>query len=161
MANHPHCQAYTASSPGRGRYPQWTNLAAMGTSRAFHAATELGGKVYVCGGQGSQTGPIGSYGDPHAKARQAEALATCEALDVEMGRWTEIAHLPGVRTMHAGARAPPIPACPPAITCRRNASLRGARQPRLQRGGCLPSVAARASSRREQRFHRWDRPSRA
>ena len=31
-------------------------------------------KVYVLGGQGSQTGPVGAYGDPHAKSRQALVL---------------------------------------------------------------------------------------
>ncbi|KAJ1480761.1 hypothetical protein T484DRAFT_1955991 [Baffinella frigidus] len=96
------CEAYSPSSP---RFPVWTNLAAMGTSRAFHAAAAERDKVYVLGGQGSQTGPVGAYGDPHAKSRQAQALATCEVLDLERGEWCVIGDMPSVRTMHAGATA--------------------------------------------------------
>eukprot|EP00282_Hemiselmis_andersenii_P046210 CAMPEP_0172078834 /NCGR_PEP_ID=MMETSP1043-20130122/17842_1 /TAXON_ID=464988 /ORGANISM="Hemiselmis andersenii, Strain CCMP441" /LENGTH=112 /DNA_ID=CAMNT_0012739959 /DNA_START=274 /DNA_END=608 /DNA_ORIENTATION=+ len=56
------CEIYTASTPGQGRYPVWTETGAMMSTRAFHGAASIRRSAYVFGGQGSITGPPGPYG---------------------------------------------------------------------------------------------------
>ena len=116
------CEIYTASTPGTGRFPGWTLLPAMETTRAFHGAGAIRRKVFAFGGQGSKSGPAGAYGTGSLaeRARTASVTSSLEILDLEGGIWVEDA-LPTARTMVTG---------------------------RAAASACFASVGARASSRR-------------
>eukprot|EP00960_Hanusia_phi_P043032 755833-Hanusia_phi.AAC.1 len=95
------CEVYSASTPGHGRFPQWTWLPSLSASRAFHAATTVRGRVLVFAGQGSRTGTPGGYGE--APVREAMVLSSSEVMDEEMSSWSLGPELPSPRTMVAGA----------------------------------------------------------
>ena len=99
------CEIYTASTPGTGRFPGWTLLPAMETTRAFHGAGAIRRKVFAFGGQGSKSGPAGAYGTGSLaeRARTASVTSSLEILDLEGGIWVEGPALPSARTMVAGA----------------------------------------------------------